>query len=575
MRRTIASLALAVTVATIATTVGCRAPSAPQSALAKRAVRPIVVALAVDQMSAWAAFERWPLLPEGGGFARLRREGAWVQELRYAHAATDTGPGHAALFTGTPPRTSGIVSNELPGTGGHTVSILADASTRLVSTSGVEQATGSSIVRLRVPTVADRFRAAVPDATIVSVSIKDRSAIFGGGRASTATLWFEPSLDRFVTSTAFARALPTWASPHAGPEAVAAARKEPWTLLDRAFVEAHAATPDDQAGEGDWYGLGTTFPHEVSKSSQPAKVFRATPWADAAVLALATAAVRARDASDPMLLAVSLSANDYVSHVFGPDSFEAWDELLRLDAALARFFGALDAAVGPDGWSAILAGDHGGPPLPEASGPKSGRPWCVDTDRFDRPCGPSERLFAHALEKELEEAATAAIGPGAWIRGVADPLVFFTDAARALEPQRRATLERALVERLRVHLGIAEVHVVREKHECPGEVDESTAALVCRSVVEDGTLGDLYVVPAKGSFFDAGYAVGAGENHGTPWLYDRTVPLLARDPGRIPAGKVLSGPLSYATYTRTLAAMLGLDPDPRWSGKDLTELPPP
>ncbi len=37
-----------------------------------------------------------------------------------------------------------------------------------------------------------------------------------------------------------------------------------------------------------------------------------------------------------------MSANDYVSHVFGPDSWESWDELYRLDAALGRFFGASD-----------------------------------------------------------------------------------------------------------------------------------------------------------------------------------------------------------------------------------------
>ncbi len=571
MRRTLVTIAVSIAVAL--GTSGCPAPKAPSRAAATKPPRPIVVALVVDQMSAWAATERWPLLPASGGIARLRREGTWVSELRYAHAATDTAPGHASLFTGTPPRVSGIVANELPGPDGRNAPILRDEATSLVSTSGVEKVAGSSLARLRVRTVADRFRAAAPDATIVSVSIKDRSAIFGGGRAPTAALWFAPALDRFVTSTAFADALPKWASPFAGKDAIAASRGAPWTLVDRAFVEAHAATPDEQPGEGDWYGLGVAFPHDLARSWQPAKTFRATPWADESVLALATAAIRARDPDKPMLLSVSLSANDYVTHVFGPDSFEAWDVLLRLDASLARFFGVLDDAVSASGWSAVLSGDHGGPPLPELSGPGSGRPWCTAADPFDRPCVPSERLYVDALSKELEAAAAAAIGPGDWIRGVADPLVCLPDAARAHEPQRRDALERALVERLRAHLGVAEVHVVRALHDCPTEVDESTAALVCRSVVDDGTLGDLYVVPAKGSFFDTGYAVGAGVNHGTPWLYDRTVPMLARDPGRVAAGAVLPGPLSYATYTRTLAAMLALDPDPRWSGKDLTEGP--
>ena len=103
---------------------------------------------------------------------------------------------------------------------------------------------------------------------------------------------------------------------------------------------------------------------------------------------------------------ISLSANDYVLHAFGPDSWEAWDELVRLDASLGRFFRALDARVGPGGWAAMLSADHGSTPLPETADVPAARPWCAlvddrgsarqaglrpDTpgiaDRWQRPCG--------------------------------------------------------------------------------------------------------------------------------------------------------------------------------------------
>ena len=48
----------------------------------KPAREKIVVAIVVDQMAAWTASERWPLLPAEGGFARLRREGTWIREVR-------------------------------------------------------------------------------------------------------------------------------------------------------------------------------------------------------------------------------------------------------------------------------------------------------------------------------------------------------------------------------------------------------------------------------------------------------------------------------------------------------------
>ncbi|HSI05589.1 MAG TPA: hypothetical protein VLC93_13975, partial [Myxococcota bacterium] len=60
---------------------------------------PVVVTIIVDQFAAWVASERLETLPADGGFARLRREGTYVRAIRYAHAATETACGHAALFT--------------------------------------------------------------------------------------------------------------------------------------------------------------------------------------------------------------------------------------------------------------------------------------------------------------------------------------------------------------------------------------------------------------------------------------------------------------------------------------------
>lgn len=548
---------------------GAGKPSQVAPPAAKRAPPPppaLVVAIVVDQLAAWIAEERLPLLPEGGGFARLRREGTWVQRARHAHAVTDTAPGHAALFTGRSPRETGIVANELLDEHGEFVSVLRDPATKLVDDEGVTQKTGSSIARLRVPTVADALRAARADATIVSVSIKDRGAIFGGGRSSSATLWFDVGLDRFVTSSGFASALPRWALPHATHAAVASLRSGAWTLLDPPWVKAHAATADDQPGEGDWDGLGRTFPHDLGHAKEPAVPFRATPFADEAVLSLAAAAVRARDASKPMFLAVSLSANDYVSHVFGPDSWESWDELRRIDASLAKLFALLDAEVGSEGWSVVLGADHGGATLPETA---SGRPWCGPSpDAFARACRLVPRIYVHELGKELRAVAEQAIGPGDWVLGVADPLVMLTPAARALDEARRQKLEAALLAKLKSDPRIADAFVVRTLPETCAKPawDMSIADLVCRSVPRDGP-GDVYVVPAPGAFFDTRYVVGFGENHGTPYVYDRTVPVLARGPG-IAHGRVLSDARLATTYTRTLAALLGLAFDA--PGTDLT-----
>lgn len=514
--------------------------NAPVAAPAKQK---IVVAIVVDQLSSWALRSRIDTLPANGGFARLAREGTYVTTALHAHANTDTAPGHAALFTGAPPRTTGIVANELVDATGY-VSILRDPAAKLVTTDGKTDAPGSSIARLRVDTIADRVRVEHPETTIVSISLKDRGAIFGGGRHPDATIWFDTSLDRFVTSTAFAERLPAWTRPHATHEAVVGLRSSPWVPGDRTWLLAHAQTPDDQPGEGDWDHLGITFPHSLANAKRPAFPFRATPFADDAVLALAIASIRARKPDAPMFLAVSFSANDYILHVFGPESWEAWDSLFHIDRALARLFDTLDEAVTPEGWSAVLSGDHGGPrALPERAG---------ITDA---------RIFPEELASQLQAVAEKTLGPGKWVYGVADPMVYLSAEAHALDLARKKTLEDALVAALREDGRFASVFVNRSLPETCAEdraaLDMKLEELVCRSASRD-TVGDLYVAVRPGVFFDTRYVVGKGVNHGSPWVDDRAVPLFVRAPGRVAKGQRLEAPESASAYTQALAAATGV-----------------
>lgn len=528
-------------------------PAAPTTPAA-----PLVVTIVVDQFAAWIAEERLPLLPDTGGFARLRREGTWYRHVRYGHAATDTAPGHSSLYTGRTPRESGILANEVPDANGARVSILRDEAVRVVTSEGPTDGVGSSIARLRVETLADALRARAPEAVIISVSLKDRGAIFGGGRHPTATLWFDPSRDRFVTSTAFAQTFPAWASPDGDPPAVQALRATPWTLLDEPWVRAHAATPDNQPGEGDLDGWGTTFPHDFAHARRAPGAMRVSPMGDAAVLRLAGDALSARNRAVPMLLALSLSSNDYIGHLFGPDSWEAWDQLRQLDAALGRFFARLDEAAGPDGWSLVLSADHGVTSLPEVATIAAARPWCTpgNHDPYERACGPLGRLDPDEVARQLQTAAVQAIGAGRWVLGVADPYIYLTPAAEALPAARRTTLQRALTARLRRYPEIERVLDTRTIAASCAE-GEAVEALLCRAI-PDRNGAALYAQARAGAFFDSGYALGYGTSHGSPYLFDRTVPMLVRAPGREPAGRVVDEPTSFTEFRREAERLLGM-----------------
>jgi hypothetical protein len=61
----------------------------------------------------------------------------------------------------------------------------------------------------------------------------------------------------------------------------------------------------------------------------------------------------------PDLFAISFSSHDFINHVFGPESKESQDDILRLDRILADLLGFLDEWVGLDRTLVTLTSDHG------------------------------------------------------------------------------------------------------------------------------------------------------------------------------------------------------------------------
>jgi type I phosphodiesterase/nucleotide pyrophosphatase len=570
--RSTKSWALALCVALTA----CHPRPATQTPGAKTKAPRLLLTIVIDQLSAWEAAERLPMLPADGGFARLRREGLYIKELRFQHAVTDTAPGHAALYTGAVPRASGIFSNETLGADGKPRSILLDETTRLVDAHGeVMDRPGSSLAGLRVETLADVLIAHAPAAIVYSFSLKDRGALFAAGRHPATVLWLDVDSESFVSSTAFP-APPFLVGSLGDHEAVTGAyRSSDWSLRNdaRTWVATHAETPDDQPGEGDYAGLGRTFPHAAGS----AKALRATPLGDALLFGLARGALeyiggRARgdEAAPPALLALSLSSHDYIEHVFGPQSWEAWAELYELDRDLAALLTEADRAVGPDGYAVMLTGDHGGGALPEVP-PEIARTTCRDGEPPVHPshgCGKRVRILPRDVVGAIESAAAATLGPGPWVAGFAEPLIYLTPRGKALGAAERGKLRAAAEGAVRV-LDIAHVFDTRAfRGACSGHDD--VESLVCASVVADGP-GDFYLVASRGGFFDPEVVTGFGQSHGTFDEMDRTVPLLVRAPGRVPGGATLDAPIAFTAFARTAASLLGIRaPAGAGGGPDLT-----
>ena len=175
-------------------------------------------------------------------------------------------------------------------------------------------------------------------------------------------------------------------------------------------------------------------------------------------------------------------------------------------------------------------------------------------------------LRAAGFEPDRAAKATAVVTiASAWtnahrcnnrVRGIADPYVYLTAAAEALPATRRELLQTTLTARLREH---PEVERVIDTRTVPARCaeGESVEALLCRAI-PDHNGAALYAQARAGAFFDAGYALGRGTSHGSPYLFDRTVPMLVRAPGREPAGREVPEPISYTEFRRQVERLLGM-----------------
>jgi hypothetical protein len=162
----------------------------------------------------------------------------------------------------------------------------------------------------------------------------------------------------------------------------------------------------------------------------------------------------------------------------------------------------------------------------------------------------------------VEAAARVALGEGSWIRGIADPFVYYTPAARTLDASRRAELDSAVVGALLANPAIERaVPAAALPRDCPATspATESLESLICEAFPRESA-GDVYFALAPGAFIDPEIVPGKGTSHGSPHLYDRAVPLVVRAPGRVAAGVRFGEPTDFRIFARTAASLLGIDP---------------
>ena len=516
-----APLALALLAAPLA------ARDAPPTPAPVKAPPPkLVVVISVDQFSADLFAEYRNRFT--GGFKRLL-DGAVFPAGFQSHAATETCPGHSTIMTGDRPTRTGIIANdwyEWTGPRPGSVYCAEDPS------KGSAKDYVASDLHLRVPTLGERMKDADPDVRTVSVAGKDRAAIMMGGH-KIDQLWFWRDGKGFISYGG--RTEP------AAVTAANAAAKAQIAKPGTAFAEPNWCKPVDRAvaANGQTVGAG-----RFARPARNEPQWKASPAFDSAIVGLATAMVRDMKlghGKSTDVLTIGASATDYVGHTYGTEGSEMCIQLATLDQTLGKLFAALDK-TGVD-YVVALTADHGGNDIPERE--------------RERAMPMADRVALALTPKTVGDVIAKDMGlTGRILYGGTNGDVWIDPK---LTGDQRAKVLAAAVARYRGDPQVAAVFTQADIAAGPlpeGPPEGWTLLQRERASFDPVRSGDFVVfLKPRITAIPPGDYPGAVATHGSPWDYDRRVPILFWRKGM----KGFEQPLSIETVDimPSLAGVLG------------------
>jgi hypothetical protein len=461
----------------------------------------IVIALSIDQLSADLFDAYRPTFT--GGLKRLAA-GTVFRNGYQSHAATETCPGHSTLLTAWHPARNGIIGNSW-------IDQSVGRDDKTIYCAEDEQVAGStstaytaSPVHLRAKTLGELLKTVSPASRNVAVGGKDRSALMMGGHVVDQRWYWDGKT--FETDRKGASV----------PAGIAAFKVALATAIGTARPPLDP--PAHCAGKGKSYTLApglTVGDNRLGRAAGDVRAFRVSPDLDGATLVLSAALIAEMGlgrGAQTDLISIGLAATDYVGHSYGSDGMEMCLQLAALDRELGDFFARLDSA-GID-YSVMMTADHGGMDIPERLRDQG----VAGAARADKSLGFAEvgKLVGGRLGLTGTVLLGSGVGGEAWL-------------STALKPADR---NRVLAAVLATYRASPQVHGAYSKSQIAavkmptGDPRGWSVTQRLRASFDPQRSGDVMVVLKQHispiSAPSAGYVAG----HGTPWDYDRRVPIV-------------------------------------------------
>ena len=499
----------------------------------------LVVGIVVDQMR-YDYLTRFDSKYGNGGFKRMMSEGFNCKNNHFNYVPTYTGPGHAAVFTGTTPKYNGIISNnwydkEIK----KSVYCAGDDSVESVGTTS--SAGQMSPHRMLTTSVADENRLFTQmKGKTIGVAIKDRGAILPAGHSANAAYWFHGKDEgAWITSTFYRPDLPKWVKDFNTSDAAESYFKvwDTFYPID-SYVESGI---DDTNFERGFKGKDkATFPYDLAKlkaENMNFDILKATAYGNSLTTDFAMAAIKGESLGKDNItdvLTLSFSSTDYVGHNFGVNSKEVEDTYIRLDKDLERFFNYLDAEVGEGEYTVFLTADHGAVNVPSY----------LSSLKI-----PSGYLDNDARKKRFQMFLTEKYGTKDVVENVSNNQVFLNKKKLKELKLNLHDVEQAIVDEQISYPNIAKVYTATT-------MNSTNFTTGIEALLQNGfnqkRSGDVIVV---NDIAHISYSK-TGSTHGSGLNYDTHVPLLFFGKG-IKHGQTLKKTI-IPDIAPTISALLGI-----------------
>ena len=383
---------------------------------------------------------------------------------------------------------------------------------------------------------------------VVAVSGKDRASIAMAGHRGDGVFWYDDNFG-FTTYLAAGEDATAKLAPLAKLNVkikAETASPPPWTYSEGS---CRALEADYQFGATTWH---SKLPPENPSGANIRPVHLIDPYTMEAARTLADHFRLGRGGVTD-LLAVSLSATDFVGHGYGTQGPEMCDQLYRLDGQIGAFLTFLDGL----GMRVlvVMTGDHGGSDFVERLALRG----FANARRID------SKVLLRAINDELKTKFSL----------TADPLItpdftqFYAvdDKKRALgEPLRTTVIEAALAilnARPEVEEAFSLKDLLSHKVKRSAQSDYSLRDRYALSVME-GRSGDIIVAFKSGIATGPAVPTGFLMGHSGPYRGDTAVPIVFWWQGMKGQTRIL--PVDTTMIAPTLANIIDVNPPANLDG---------